>query len=390
MIFINDPSDCCGCSACASVCDLGAITMSPDALGFLYPVVDEKKCIRCGRCERVCAFNENYDTSLNIAQPTAYAVRHKDIKEVEKSRSGAAFIAISDYILAHGGVVYGAGYTDHFRVVHKRAVTEEERDEFRGSKYVQSDMGRCFRRIKDDLKKGLMVLFSGTPCQTAGLNSYIGKKWRDSLYLIDIVCHGVPGPYIWRDYIAYLEEKQGSRITWVEFRDKLRFGWKAHKESFVFENGECSVGGSYTHLFYQHIMFRQSCGRCYYTNIKRPSDITIADFWGWEKTDMSFNADDKGCSLVLCNTEKGEQLFEKAKDNMEALPAELQNCLQPNLKRPSSIHLKRKAFERDYKEKGFLYILKKYGDISRRYKVEQFINKIKRRIKSLLKNRNVK
>lgn len=237
MIQITDKSQCCGCTACASICAHDAITMQPDTLGFLYPVVDKDKCVDCGLCEKVCAFNDHYDTSLNLPKPDAYAARHKDMKEVETSRSGAAFIAISDYVLENGGVVYGAGYTDHFRVVHKRAVTKEERDEFKGSKYVQSDLTGVFRRVKQDLKDGLTVLFSGTPCQTAGLHSYIGKKLRANLILVDIVCHGVPGPYIWRDYIAYLEKKQGDKICWVNFRDKQKFGWKAHHETFKFVNG---------------------------------------------------------------------------------------------------------------------------------------------------------
>ena len=236
MIQITDKSQCCGCTACASICVYDAITMQPDAMGFLYPAVDRDKCVDCGLCEKVCAFNDHYDTSLNLPQPDAYAARHKDMREVETSRSGAAFIAISDYVLENGGVVYGAGYTDHFRVVHKRATTKEERDEFKGSKYVQSDMNTVFRQVKKDLKDGLTVLFSGTPCQTAGLNSYIGRKLRERLILVDIVCHGVPGPYLWRDYIAYLEKKQGDKICWVNFRDKQKFGWKAHRETFKFVN----------------------------------------------------------------------------------------------------------------------------------------------------------
>ena len=236
MIKVTNPADCCGCTACASICTHDAISMQPDALGFLYPVVDESKCTDCGLCEKVCAFNDHYDTGLNLPQPEAYAARHKDMHEVETSRSGAAFIAISDYVLENGGVVYGAGYTDHFRVVHKRATTKEERDEFKGSKYVQSDLTGVFRQVKQDLKDGLTVLFSGTPCQTSGLNSYVGKKLRENLVLVDIVCHGVPGPYLWRDYLAYLEKKQGAAICWVNFRDKQEFGWKAHKETFKFVN----------------------------------------------------------------------------------------------------------------------------------------------------------
>lgn len=366
MIRINNPADCCGCTACASICAHDAITMKPDALGFLYPEVDKDKCVDCGLCDKVCAFNDHYDTSLNLEKPLVYGARHKDMNEVETSRSGAAFIAISDYILEQGGVVYGAGYTDHFRVVHKRATTKEERDEFKGSKYVQSDMTGVFRQVKKDLRDGLTVLFSGTPCQTSGLNSYVGKRLRENLFLVDIVCHGVPSPYMWRDYIAYLEKKQGSPIVWVNFRDKQKYGWAAHHETFKFKTGGGKM--SFTFLFYKHIMFRKSCGNCHFANTKRPSDITIADFWGWEKTDKNFNADNKGCSLVLLNTEKGRKLFEAVHDRLNTMPVKLEDCLQPNMMHPSEIHPKREQFENDYSRRGFKYVYFKYGEEGWRYR----------------------
>ncbi len=385
MINIINPADCCGCTACASICIHDAITMKPDVLGFLYPEVDRSKCVDCALCEKVCAFNDNYDKSLNFDKPLAYAARHKDINEVETSRSGAAFIAISDYILEQGGVVYGAGYTDHFRVVHKRAITKEERDEFKGSKYVQSDMNNVFRQIKKDLRDGLTVLFSGTPCQTSGLNSYVGKRLKENLFLIDIVCHGVPSPFMWRDYIAYLEKKQGAPIIWVNFRDKQKWGWKAHHETFQFKNGGGKM--SFTFLFYKHIMFRKSCGKCHFTNLKRPSDITIADFWGWEKNVPGFNDDDKGCSLILVNTEKGRKLFEAVRERMSIIQVEPNNCLQPNMQHPSQIHPKRNQFEREYAKKGFEYVYFKYGEDGWRNKLSVAINKIKKVIKRLIRRK---
>ena len=381
MIRITDKAKCCGCTACASICPHDAISMQPDALGFLYPVVDESKCTDCGLCEKVCAFHENYDKSQNLPEPLAYAARHKDMREVETSRSGAAFIALSDWVLRLGGVVYGAGYADHFRVVHKRATSKEERDEFKGSKYVQSDLNTVFRQVKKDLKDGLTVLFSGTPCQTSGLASYVGKRLRENLYLVDIVCHGVPGPYLWRDYLAYLEKKQGSRICWVNFRDKQEYGWAAHRETFKFVKKKGGGKMTYTFVFYKHIMFRHSCGVCPFTNTKRPSDITLADFWGWEKSVPGFNDDDKGVSLILCNTEKGKQLFEAVKQDMDVVPVKLEDCLQPNLQHPSIIHPKRMAFERDYQRKGFLYVMRKYGDMGWRY----HLGRVKRKIKSLIR-----
>lgn len=381
MIQILKPEECCGCSACKCVCPKQAITMEPDVLGFLYPKIDANICVNCGLCEKVCAFNNHYKTPDIFPEPFAFGARHKNLAEVESSRSGAAFIALSDWILDGGGAVYGAGYKDHFRVVHKRATTKKDRDEFKGSKYVQSDLENVFIQIKKDLENDRLVLFSGTACQVAGLNSFVGEKYRKKLYLVDIVCHGVPSPYIWQDYLKYLEKQEKAPVTSVNFRDKEHFGWTAHKESFVFGH-KTVYADSFTHLFYQHIMFRHSCGVCYFANLKRPSDITIADFWGWEKTNTSINSDDKGCSLIFCNTQKGLDLFKNSKKDIEYFPAKLADCLQPNLKHPSQIHKKRLNFEMDYKNRGFRYVLFRYGNKNPLYKFRLllfFVKKLVRR-----------
>lgn len=375
MIKIQNPADCCGCSACANICRHNAITMKPDSLGFLYPEVNSSFCTDCGLCEKVCSFHADYDISHNLPIPEAYAVRHKDMREIETSRSGALFIALSDWVLNQEGVVYGAGYSGHFHVVHKRATTRIERDEFKGSKYVQSDLGDIFSLVKNDLKTGKTVLFSGTPCQTAGLNAYIGKKLRENLYLVDIVCHGVPSPYIWRDYLSYTEKKAGKAAISVDFRDKSKFGWAAHKESVTFE--DYTVYSDYfSYLFCQCIMFRESCGTCHFSNLKRPSDITIADFWGWENTAPQFNTDNKGVSLGLINTEKGRNLFRQVCSDVNVVKADIENCLQPNLCHPSPIHRSRKKFEQDYARHGFLYIAKKYGNMGWHYKLRVLRRKI--------------
>ena len=385
MIKIKDPKDCCGCTACASICAHDAITMEPDVLGFLYPKVDESKCVDCGLCEKVCQFNDNYDRSFNLEQPIAYAVRHKDIDEVMKSRSGAAFAAISDYILEQGGVVYGAGYKDHFRVAHKRATTKEERDEFRGSKYVQSDLTGVFRQVKEDLKNGLTVLFSGTPCQTVGLNAYVGNRLRENLVFVDIVCHGVPSPFIWFDYIAKIKKEDKRRIVEVDFRDKKHFGWKDHRESFILDDNSVITKNDWTTLFYKHIMFRHSCGVCHFTNTTRPSDITLADFWGWEDAVPGFNDDDKGVSLVLLNTEKGKLFFEKASEDIEIKKVNIDDGLKlnPNLQHPSVIHPNRIQFEKDYKKHGFRYVFNKYGEAGWRFRIKREIKRIIKKFKNI-------
>lgn len=370
MIVIKDKKDCCGCTACANVCTHDAISMVPDALGFLYPQVDLSKCVECGLCEKVCQFNNNYDRSLNLEVPLAFAARHKDINEVMKSRSGAVFVALSDYILKQGGVIYGAGYKDHFRVVHKRATSKDERDEFRGSKYVQSDLTGVFKSVKDDLKKEIPVLFSGTPCQTAGLSAFVGRTLRKKLFLLDIVCCGVTGPKIWEDYLSYLEKRQGARINYVNFRDKEKFGWKAHKETFKFEGDEGKK--VFDFHYYQYVFFRYSCGICPFSNMNRPSDITIADYWGWERTDSKINADDKGCSLVLCNSEKGVDLFEKVKNKMFIIPADLPNVSQNHLIKPTEIHPLRKLFEESYTKYGFEKAIKRVGLAGWRKRIASF------------------
>lgn len=384
MISISDPKDCCGCTACASICPHQAISMQPDSLGFLYPVINNSQCTNCGLCEKVCAFNNNYDISQNLSEPVALGARHKDIKEVMNSRSGAVFVALSDYVLEHNGTVYGAGYNEHFQVIHKRATNKQERDELRGSKYVQSDLTDIFPQVKKDLKEGLLVLFSGTPCQTAGLASYIGKKLRSNLLLVDIVCHGVPSPYIWRDYLSFLEEKHYSRVTQVDFRNKKLYGWRAHKDTITFENNEIENEAWYSQFFHNGLFFRESCEKCHFCNLKRPSDLTLGDFWGLEKQDSQFNADDKGVSLLLINTTKGEYLFSQIKEQLNTFKttSPIYTAANPNLRIPSWVHPQKKQFVNDYLHKGFIYIYK--HDYDKVSYLHLQIRKLKKQIKTLL------
>ncbi|MCR5569136.1 MAG: Coenzyme F420 hydrogenase/dehydrogenase, beta subunit C-terminal domain [Paludibacteraceae bacterium] len=335
--------------------------MKPDALGFLYPKINGGLCVECGLCEKVCAFNNNYEKRFNLPKPDVYGVRHKDINEVMTSRSGAAFVAISDRILLRGGVVYGAGYTEHFRVIHKRATTKEECKEFKGSKYVQSDMTGVFRQVKKDLRNGLIVMFSGTPCQTAGLNSYVGEGLRERLYLVDILCHGVPGPKIWEDYLSFLEEKVGDKIIWTNFRDKERFGWAAHCETLGFKS-KIQKTRIYSSLFSKDIMLRKSCYDCHYTNLVRPSDITLGDFWHSKEIDPTINSDNKGMSLLFANTEKGRKLLETVIEDFSFfLPVDVAKVMQKCMREPSLAHPDRDKFEVLYVKKGFEYVYKKYG-----------------------------
>lgn len=379
MPKLHSGADCCGCTACASICSAGAILMEPDALGFLYPIVDATKCKDCGACEKVCSFNQGYERSHNLSCPDVYGAQHKDIDEVKGSRSGAAFVAMSDYVLEHGGVVYGAGYKDHFRVAHKRAVSKRERDEFRGSKYVQSDMSGVFNSVKRDLIEGKIVLFSGTPCQTSGLNSFLGPTLREKIVLVDIICHGVPGPFLWRDFLLYVERLKKDTVTSVCFRNKKIFGWADHRESFVFSlhpQQEVYFKGT----FYKDVMIRRSCGKCPYANTVRPSDITIGDFWGWEKHHPHFDSANVGVSLIIVNTPKGRDFFSCIKADLRCFRSSLEESLQPNLQAPTRIHPFRDQFETAYVQRGFEYAYKKFGNPNRCL-VRRLISSIKRFVK---------
>lgn len=365
--------DCCGCTACLSVCKHNAITFHPDALGFLYPYVDKDKCVDCGLCDIVCQFNSNYKRPIDYVMPSVFMARHKDINQVERSQSGACFIALTDWILDMGGVVYGAGFGKHFKVMHSRAVTKEERDRFRGSKYAQSELCDIFLSVKKDLDDNRLVLFSGTPCQTSGLLGIIKENRRKNLFLVDIICHGVASPKVWNDYVNYIEKKEGLNLISVSFRDKAIFGWSGlHKESFTFSN---RVIKTYPIVFYQPYLLRYSCYNCPYTNLQRPSDITLGDFWGWQRVNNEMNKDDKGVSLVLCNSNKGLFLFKQIKDDLKVIPTDIEHCIQPNLLRPTEQDCRRKDFEEDYINIGFKALIK--------YNRRNFLEIIKGQVRKL-------
>lgn len=357
----REKQDCCGCTSCMEICPVSAISMEPDEEGFLYPKINSEKCIHCGKCDRVCAFHRFPRREEPYGLPYAYGVKHIDLPTRESSRSGAAFVGFSDVILHRGGVIYGACLGDDLSVRHIRAITAEERDRMKGAKYVQSDICGVYPQVARDLEDGLDVLFSGTPCQVAGLRSYLSEKRVDAAKLIccDMVCHGVPSPAIWRDYLAMIEQEHGKKITSANFRDK-DFGWDAHCESFRLKGMDKKLAvNEYTDLFYQHIMLRPSCSSCPFTNVHRPGDLTMADFWGIEKHDPAFN-DNRGVSLVLVNSPVGEAVFEAARRDFDCFEAHVKDCMQPTLFKPSTPSPRREQFWKDYQILPFPELIRKY------------------------------
>lgn len=357
MISTVDKSKCCGCGTCQSVCHIGAISFYKDELGFSYPKVDETLCVNCNQCEKVCPMTNANIGITDSKYPYVFAARHINEHEIEHSRSGAVFVALSDAILEMDGVVYGAGYDSIFSVKHKRATNKCERDEFRGSKYVQSDTIGVLELINNDLRRGKKVLFSGTPCQVAAISRAVPERLKDNLLLVDIICHGVPSPRLFEDYLKSYQRKDDTIVSF-NFRDKSLKGWSDHRESIVFSSSEKIYSTVYTYLFYSNSFFRDSCYQCPYANTIRIGDITLGDFWGWEKVNQDFNKDDKGCSLIYVNTIKGERYFSDIKKSLNLIQTDVEHSIQKNLQAPTSKPEKREPLIRLYINKGYDSLIK--------------------------------
>jgi coenzyme F420-reducing hydrogenase beta subunit len=384
MRLFSNSEKCCGCTACKNVCPRRAIFMESDEKGFLYPHIDPMLCVECGLCRKVCPFSYDFSTELNLPQPGVYAVKHKSDQVRMQSSSGGMFTAVSHYVLEQGGTVYGAAFNADFSVSHQRAESAQQSDLFRGSKYIQSDLVDTFQDVKTDLKNGRYVLFSGTPCQTAGLYSYLKNSLVDmeNLILCDLVCHGVPSPEIFQQYLKYIKKKYVSDITSMTFRYKP-IGWKAQAIDIEFENKANYISPVTADIFYQlflrNIILRDSCYKCPFANLRRPSDLTLGDFWGIENCMPDFE-DSKGISIVLVNTEKGKRIFSAVSDSLNCRPVNTLDYIQPNLRHPSIPSSKREAFWEDYQNHGFGYVARKYADAGLKGRVKNIVKEVLNRL----------
>ena len=373
MIEIKNKHDCCGCGLCAASCPKNAIKMIKDSLGFLYPEVNKESCIGCSLCERVCIMKHKLDSSKTVLN--SYASRCSNCMELQQSQSGGVFYAISEKILKKDGVIYGASFDEHFNVKHARATKKKERDDMRLSKYVQSDLSNVYAQIKGDLESGKVVFFTGTPCQVAAIRKYIGQRFSENLYTLDIFCHGVPSPQIWRDNLDQIERKYRSKIVKAKFRDK-QLGWNFCRETYELENGKKIIRNSSNYLYFQHFTIRESCSCCPFACLHRIGDVSTGDFWGHENFTNNYQ-DNKGVSVTLINTEKGEKLFADASSLLDIIPVPLEKVMQPQLIRPVDLHQNRDSFISDYETKGFGYVARKYGDQGMRYIIKCFIDYLK-------------
>ncbi|MBP5333118.1 MAG: Coenzyme F420 hydrogenase/dehydrogenase, beta subunit C-terminal domain [Bacteroidales bacterium] len=373
MIKLAHREDCCGCAACAAACPHGAIRMEADGMGFRYPAVDASLCVDCGLCEEVCAFKP----ITAEKSPRAEAIRFPSL--LEGSQSGGLAAALMRKAIGEGYVVYGAALDSDLAVRHRRVATQEGLEPLRLSKYVQSDMDGIPGQVLQDLESGKKVLFTGTPCQCAGIGSLCGAH-RENLLLADILCHGVPAPAVWKGYLDDSAARKGTAVSGALFRDPS-LGWHEHKERLCYGDGSSEVRNNYTFLFYRHLMLRPSCNRCPFASLNRPSDITMADCWGVEKALPGFADDNRGCSLLLVNTPDGEGFTAAFPDACERRPIDVQKVLQRNMLRPTKANRYAKSFENDYIRKGFAFVDGHYGRESLNYRIEKWIWSVKKRFR---------
>ena len=362
MDKICDEKQCTGCSACASVCPKHCIDMLPDKEGFLRPHIDFRSCIECKKCVNTCPIiNQRTDGET---QPLSFAARHKDKQVLKQSSSGGAFTALACQILEDNGLVYGAGFDEKFNVVHKKCSTSDGLDELRRSKYVQSSIGDSYIRVKQALGEEQKVLFCGTPCQVSGLKAFLGRDY-DNLFTIDFICHGVPSPKAWRKYLEFREKNAESSAEQIVFRSKEK-GWKTYSLKILFKNksvySQDVTQDIYLRSFIMNLTLRPSCYACNFKAIHHISDITMADFWGFDETICAEWNNDTGISCVMAHSKKGLDLLNNAKQQVTFISVPFDFAIKNNpsmkasVKEPSC----RKKFMNDLNQKSFDKVYIKY------------------------------
>ena len=345
MIRIDNKKNCTGCSACSQICPKNCIAMEMDDEGFLYPKVDMGKCIKCNRCEMICPVLNHPDYTDHVLG--AYAGYSQNIEERMTSSSGGLFSLVANKILDEKGIVYGATLDDDHICSHMAIKKHDELYMLRGSKYVQSIIGNSYREIEDYLKKGKRVLFSGTACQCAGLKAFLGKDY-ENLLIIDVLCHGVPSPKVFKRYLQNMELLYGARVKKIYFRSKT-YSWKDYSVKVIFDNNskyeKRSKDDEFMHLFLSDICLRPSCHECQFKKLERPSDITLGDAWGIQRT-MPELDDDMGTSVIIIHTQRGMRVFENIKEKLIFREMDVDTLVSPNADSRKSVlsHPNRRKF----------------------------------------------
>lgn len=392
-IEMLDKNECCGCSSCVQKCPKNAISMIENEEGFLYPVIDKKKCIDCGLCLKVCPQLKEIKKA-DAGYPKTYAMYNKNDEELLKSSSGGIFSIIANYILENNGVVFGAAYDENLNVNHIKIDSKRELEKLRSSKYVQSNIRNTYKEAEEILKQDKFVLFTGTPCQIEGLNSYLMKQY-DNLITCDLVCHGVPSPKLFKVYLEYLSKKFKSKVKSYNFRSKSKYGWGLFAEAITNDNKKHYIKSDldpYYTNFLECNTYRENCYRCHYTNYNRVSNLTLADYWGVSSIHPKFYSQ-KGISLILVNNEKGEMILNKILSQIEKIDTNLdyassrnKNLIQPS-HRPDVRNI---VYNEIYSKEALKFVkenlkvkitLKKFVKLCIPVKLQNYLKKVRGMIK---------
>ena len=374
MDKIIDKNLCTGCTSCMNICPKGAIDMIEDNDGFKYPVIDKSKCINCGLCKRTCpVLNTTNNNSIN----KCYVGYAKDESIRFNSSSGGIFSVIANFILKNNGIVIGVSFDDN-KLKHIAITENKDLSKLRGSKYLQSDLDNMFSYIKENIKDR-KILFVGTPCQVAGLKSFMKREY-DNLICIDLFCHGVPSPKLFNKYITELEKDNGKVLNY-NFRDNST-GWDNYSNTWEYKDKKVSqlrIDNDYMKLFLSDIALRESCFNCNFKLGNKYSDITLGDFWGVKNyyPDMYNNS---GVSAIIVNTDKGINIFNDISNNVKFKECLLEEILagNPSLEKSGILSNKRKDFFKDMDKYSVRYLTKKYTGKS-------LVKKVKKKIKMIIK-----
>ena len=386
--------NCSSCAACANVCARSAISMQLDSEGFYRPVIDAEKCVQCGACERVCPWNKSVENP-NVADvsPKTVAAYAKDESVRLQSSSGGIFTVLAERILDDGGVVVGVAQTAPTRFGHIVVENKADLAKLRGSKYVQADVGLVYREVRSLLKAGRKVLFSGTPCQVAGLYAVLGNAASADLITVDIVCHGTPNVKVFEKYVRELEKEKSALVASSRFRDK-RMGWRLYSmtSSLNTISGDCFQFSKtlredkFMRVFLQNICLNSSCADCHYGKLPRVADITLGDYWNIAKVHPQMD-DNKGTSVVLLNTEHGKALFESVAGKVAQCDSKVEYAIagNPCIVRSSMPHPKRAEFFVNLDKYTLDQLIKKYcpfpSPLKRLYfRLRRILGRIKRKI----------
>ena len=373
MIKIENKAECCGCTACMSICPKNAIEMIEDEEGFLYPVVNEEKCINCRLCEERCPV---LNSKKNKKEQDGYVLNNKQNDIRKDSTSGGAFTPIAEYTLKQKGVVYGAMFDENFNVVHGYIEDKKDLTKLRGSKYVQSFLDKSFKDIKSFLENGRYVCFSGTPCQVEGLKKFLNKEYKN-LITVDVMCHAVPSPLVWRKYFEYIKKNKlnNEDVEKVLFRDKSKYGFKYSTMTLKSKSKEYYKGvetDPFLRAFFGDLSDRPSCYNCVFKKQEHESDFTIWDCFIAENFDKTLD-DDAGTSRMLINTEKGKEIFENIKDNFYYTKVNVGDLTKDVKEMLCSVNLpeERKEFFKDIKNMESKKFFEKYFKDTLKVKIER-------------------